>query len=152
MDDKKNNISVKQKGAISGIIAGLFFAVLLGIMGAFPIIASAVRSDSVIIGFILHIIISAIVGVIFALIFNSYIEDNIGKGIVYGIVYGIIWWFLGPLIIFPILLGMSPTFSAAAMSAAFSTLPGHLLYGLVLGIAYPILSSKEHERKLHKLA
>lgn len=152
MNDKKNNTSVTQRGAISGIIAGLFFAVLLGVMGAFPMIASAVRSDSAFVGFMLHIIISAVIGIIYALIFDSYIENSVGRGTVYGIVYGIIWWFLGPLIIFPLLLGMAPTFSVSAMFAAFSSLLGHLIYGLVLGITYPILSLREHERKLHKLA
>lgn len=144
------NKSIFQKGIIGGLVAGLVFSVLLGMMGVFPMLAGLVGLSSAFAGFIIHLIISALIGIIFGIIFDGIISDSYGKGISWGLIYGLIWWFLGPMIIMPILLGAVPQISITVMRSQFAGLIGHLLYGLILGIIYPMMSFrfKAHHPKL----
>jgi uncharacterized membrane protein YagU involved in acid resistance len=50
--------------------------------------------------------------------------------------FGILWWFLGPLTIFPLSSRMVLDWSADHGTEVFGSLVGHILYGLVLGVAY----------------
>jgi hypothetical protein len=56
-----------------------------------------------------------------------------------GAVWGVIWWVLGGLILMPIFLGM-PAFAPLQMPpmrpVAMGSLIGHLVYGIITGIAY----------------
>lgn len=50
-----------------------------------------------------------------------------------GLVYGAVWWVLGGLVLMPAKIGM-PLFMVDEM--AWKSLAGHLVYGLLLGLAY----------------
>lgn len=130
------------KGGVSGFIAGLFYAVILSITDFLSVIAGLLGSDSFLVGLILHLIISTAVGSLFGYLLDSQINKSITKSISFGVAYGIIWWFLGSIILFPIFMGLSPELNMASISASFPSLVGHLLYGLVLGVIYPMLKNK----------
>lgn len=53
--------------------------------------------------------------------------------------YGLVWWGLGPLLIMPAWMGM-PVLSLNAMTGR--SLMGHLIYGLVLGVAYALFQPR----------
>ncbi len=128
-------------GALAGLVGGLVFGVMMGIMGMLPMIAGLVGSTSALVGFIVHMIISAIIGVGYGLLFGGGAAPW-GSSLVAGALYGVVWWFLGPLLIMPSLMGMGPQLSAAGMSAALPSLVGHILYGLVTAAAYERLRSR----------
>jgi hypothetical protein len=54
----------------------------------------------------------------------------------WGLGFGIFWWFFGPLTILRLAAGMPLDWSAEQGSAVFGSLVGHILYGLILGVAY----------------
>jgi len=54
----------------------------------------------------------------------------------WGLGFGIFWWFLGPLTLLRLAGGMPLDWSAEQGRAVFGSLVGHILYGLILGVAY----------------
>lgn len=71
-----------------------------------------------------------------------------GSGIFWGFVYGVIWWFLGPLTLMPLFLGMGlgTSWTAAALSAQIPSLIGHIIFGVLLGWVYAALKLKKSKK------
>ncbi|PYR76082.1 MAG: hypothetical protein DMF87_18910 [Acidobacteria bacterium] len=122
-------------GVYGGLAGGLIFGVMMGMMGMLPMIARMAGSSSPAIGFGIHLIISAVIGAIFAIIVADRLR-SVGSAVGAGLVYGVAWWLLGPLTLMPLMMGMSVTWTGAAMSAGMPSLVGHLVYGAILGGVY----------------
>lgn len=122
-----------KSGVIGGIAGGVVFGMLMQMMGMMPMIAMMVGSESVLIGWIIHLIISAITGVLFVYMFGSKVSTNT-DAVRYGLVYGLIWWVLGPLLIMPVILGMGIQIQNAFAQTQLMSLMGHLVFGVILGI------------------
>lgn len=131
-----------KSGALAGIIAGVVFGAMMGMMGMLPMIAKLLGGSSAIFGFALHLVFSAIIGGFFGLVLGHMALEK-GKGILLGLAYGLVWWFLGPLIIMPVWLGMGLQLSIAGMTTALPSLWGHLVYGFILGLVYAMMANKE---------
>jgi uncharacterized membrane protein YagU involved in acid resistance len=127
-------------GVAGGIAGGIVFGLLLQMMGMIGMIAQLVGSSSPAVGWIVHLAISAFIGATFALLLGSRVT-RLMPAAVFGMVYGAVWWVLGALLIMPAQLGM-PVFMLNA--AAWQSLMGHLLFGLVLGLVYAMLVRREH--------
>lgn len=128
-------------GAWSGVIGGVAFGAMMGMMGMLPMVAMLVGSESTLVGIVVHAIISALTGGAFGLIFGHFaLEKSWGIGL--GLLYGLIWWFLGPLIIMPVWLGMGLQLSVAGMSAAIPSLWGHLVWGFILGLVFTLTANR----------
>jgi uncharacterized membrane protein YagU involved in acid resistance len=54
----------------------------------------------------------------------------------WGLGFGIFWWFFGPLTLLRLAAGLPLDWSAEQGTAVFGSLVGHILYGLILGVAY----------------
>jgi hypothetical protein len=65
--------------------------------------------------------------------------DRLVPAVGIGLVYGVIWWVLGALLIMPAWLGM-PVFTFTM--AAWMSLVGHLIYGVLLGAVYALVRSR----------
>ncbi len=52
--------------------------------------------------------------------------------------YGLVWWFLGPLTLMPLFMGMGlgVNWNGGAMVQAAPSLLGHLVFGATLGCTY----------------
>ncbi|GIW66498.1 MAG: hypothetical protein KatS3mg095_0396 [Candidatus Parcubacteria bacterium] len=133
-----------QSGILAGVIAGIVFGAMMGMMNMLPMVAKLFGSDNAVVGFIVHMFFSAIIGAIFGFVLGHQALEK-GRGILLGLVYGFIWWFLGPLIIMPVWLGMGVQLSAAGMKMALPSLWGHLVYGFILGLVYALTASKVKE-------
>jgi uncharacterized membrane protein YagU involved in acid resistance len=59
-----------------------------------------------------------------------------GPAIIRGMVFGFFWWFLWPLTLLSIGWGGGLAWSLGDVRSAFVVLPGYLLYGAALGLAY----------------
>lgn len=129
-------------GLLSGIIAGVVFGAMMGMMGMLPMVAKLVGGDSALVGFITHLAFSAIIGFIFALVIGKTSLER-GKIIGLGLLYGFVWWILGPLIIMPVWLGMGVQLSLAGASMALPSLWGHLVYGFILGLIFPLIAARK---------
>lgn len=130
-----------QRGVIAGLVGGGIFGVQMTVAGMMPMIAGMVGSESVVVGFILHMLISAFIGGSFAVI-ASRVPFSLTVHTVAGFVWGLVWWVLGALIIMPTVLGMGEmVFAINDMS--LGSLIGHSIFGLLLGVIYYILTKIE---------
>ena len=129
-------------GIIAGLVAGVIFGAMMGMIGMLPMIAKLLGGSSAIFGFVLHLVFSVIIGFIFSIFLGHAAVDK-ARGIILGLVYGVIWWFLGPLIIMPVWLGMGVQLSATGIQMALPSLWGHLVYGFILGLIYPIIANSK---------
>ncbi|MEO7158245.1 MAG: hypothetical protein ABI039_11815 [Vicinamibacterales bacterium] len=140
-------------GGLAGLMGGLVFGVMMQMMTVpspngdrmpmMAMVAAVVRSDSLAVGWLYHLFNSAVIGALFAVVLGDRV-DSFGRGAVAGALWGVVWWVLGALILMPLLLGM-PVFAALRMEPmrpiAMGSLVGHLLFGVILGLAYVRLRS-----------
>ncbi|MEJ7577659.1 MAG: hypothetical protein WKF74_11715 [Pyrinomonadaceae bacterium] len=135
-------------GALSGLIAGVVFGMMMQMMTAptpdgsrmpmMAMVAMVVRSDSLIVGWLYHLFNSAVIGGIFGWLLGNRI-GGYGSGLLWGALYGVAWWILGGLILMPMLLGMpvfAPLMMAMMRPVAMGSLMGHAIYGLILGASF----------------
>lgn len=117
-------------GLLGGLAGGVVFGVLMAMMGMFTTIAMMMGSTSPLVGVVVHLMISIVYGLVLTLFFARFLHSY-GRASVAGLVYGVILWVVGPLLIMPLMLGMSVFgFSAAVMMS----LMGHVIYGVLLAL------------------
>lgn len=135
-------------GAGAGLIAGVVFGIMMQMMsaptpdgGSMPMmamVAMVVKSESMAVGWLYHLFNSAVIGALFGAILGARVAGR-ASGLAYGAAWGVVWWVLGGLILMPLALGMDP-FAPLLMPpmrpVAIGSLVGHLVYGLILGVAY----------------
>ena len=131
------NVKNLQLGAYAGLAGGVVFGAMMAMMGMLPMIGQMVGHPSTATGFAVHLVISGLIGISFATLFQFLIHGT-GTGVSYGLLYGGAWWFLGPLTLMPLLMGMGlgVNWSAEAAVAMLPSLVDHLVYGAVLGGSY----------------
>ncbi len=116
------------QGGVAGLAGGVVFGLAMIDLGSLPTVASIVRVDSEVVGFVVHMAIAAIVGAGFGLLVRRQRPDA-GETLVWGLAYGALWWFVGALTLLPLFLGQPLSWTLAAAQAKFPSLLGHLLYG-----------------------
>ncbi len=121
-------------GAVAGIIGGIPFGILMGMMGMMPMIGMLVRVDSAFVGVLVHAAISAITGAIYGF-FAVRFPLTWRVAALGGFVYGVIWWVLGALILMPALLGMFQNIFVIGQMQWMSLL-GHIIFGEVLAFSF----------------
>lgn len=131
-------------GAGASLAGGLLFSLVMLATGALPRVASLIGGSSPALGFGVHLVISTLIGMSYGMLFHRE-APNLGSGVAWGLVYGLVWWFLGPLTLFPILLGASMTWTTEAAAAALPSLIGHLIYGGATGFAFMLLEHRHAE-------
>jgi hypothetical protein len=125
------------------IIVGGFAGVLGGIISGrwssagdfFPLIAGLGVANSRIATVALQFGIAVLIGSSFGLLFQRDVRGY-GSSMGWGLGFAIFWWFFGPLSLFPLVSRLPLDWSAANGSDLFGSLVGHILYGLILGVAY----------------
>ena len=131
-------------GAAAGLAGGLVFWPLIAAVEGLPRIATLVGGDSAPVGLAVHLAISAALGMGYGVLFERESPDR-GAGVAWGLLYGLTWWFLGTLTLFPVWLGASFTWTAAAAAAALPSLVGHLLYGAVTASVFLLLERRHQD-------
>ncbi len=140
-------------GIIAGLIGGLVFGMMMQMMAApdgkpmMAMVAKAVRSESLVVGWIYHLFNSAVIGAIFGWLLGTRI-GGYGSALGFGALYGFIWWIIGGLILMPLFLGMSafaPLTMEMMRPVAMGSFVGHVLFGLVLGISFLLLNRNKGE-------
>ena len=129
------------RGALASMVGGLLFSLVMIATGALPRVAQIVGGTSPVLGFLVHLVISALIGASYGALFQHE-SPTAGASVMWGLVYGLVWWFLGPLTLFPILLGSPFNWSAAAAGAALPSLLGHLFYGAATAMVFLFLERR----------
>ena len=132
-------------GMLAGLIGGLAFSGVMALLDPklFGKVAALYDSGSEVVGFILHLIHSMVIGGLFGAITRSTVDRPSGTG--YGMLYGTLWWVLGPVILYPVWMDELPI-TVVDIDNALTSMPGHLIYGLVLGYVYVLLAQNERYR------
>ena len=127
-------------GAAAGLAGGLVFGAAMIDLGALPSVASIVRVDSDVVGFIVHMAIAAVVGAGFGvLVWHQ--RPGAGETVIWGLVYGTLWWFIGTLTLHPLFLGNPLDWDAAVVRGSFPAFLGHILYGATSGLTIALIRS-----------
>ncbi len=92
-------------GAYGGFAGGLLFGAMMGMMGMLPMIGSMVGQPTAAAGFAVHMVNSVIIGAGFAILLGRFVGGT-RSGVGVGLAYGGAWWFLGPLTLMPLFMGM----------------------------------------------
>ena len=148
-------------GIVAGLVGGVVFGIMMQMMSAptpdggqmpmMAMVAKVVRAESMVVGWIYHLFNSAVIGAIFGWLLGSR-SHHVGAGLGWGATYGFIWWILGGLVLMPVFLGMAP-FAPLMMEpmrpVAMGSLIGHLIYGVILGGGFAILTQGLPGRTRH---
>ncbi|RJT76981.1 hypothetical protein D6T63_15815 [Arthrobacter cheniae] len=118
-------------GLVGGLAGGAVFGILMAMMGMLPMIASLVGFTSAGVGFAVHLVISILIGLALTIPGAALLQGSLMKSAFVGALYGALWWVLGPLLIMPAMMGM-PLFTLDG--ASVTSLMGHVIYGLILGL------------------
>jgi uncharacterized membrane protein YagU involved in acid resistance len=129
------------RGAAASLAGGLLFSVVMVETGQLSRVAQLVGAHSSAAGFLVHLAISALIGASYGIFFHDEATDD-AIALAWGALYGLIWWFLGPLTLFPILLGGQFTWTTVAASEQVPSLLGHILYGMGLAVAFRVLERR----------
>ena len=123
-------------GGLSGALGGFIFGRWVSSGDYFPLLVGfgelSSRSKTIVLHFVVAFF---IIGVFFGLLFQRDVR-GCGSCMGWGLGFGIFWWFLGLLTLLRLAAGMPLDWSAEQGSAVFGSLVGHILYGLILGVAY----------------
>ena len=122
-------------GGFAGTLGGFIFGRWVSSGDYFPLLVGFGELSSRSRTISLHFAIALLIGVTFGLLFQRDVRGY-GSCMGWGLGYGIFWWFFGPLTLLPLAAGMPLDWSAEQGSAFFGSLVGHILYGLILGVAY----------------
>jgi len=131
-------------GALAGLIGGAAMGVMLTMQmpGVIEVaIPSMYGLSGLAAGWVVHLFHSAVLGVAFAAVAAAVgAADSVGRGAAVGVAYGAVLWVVLAALVMPVWLG-------AVGSPANPPLPnfnpmslvGHVVYGLVLGVAFPLV-------------
>jgi len=122
-------------GGFAGALGGFIFGRWVSSGDYFPLLAGFGELSSRSMSIFLHFAIALLIGVTFGLLFQRDVRGY-GSCMGWGLGFGIFWWFFGPLTILRLASGVPLDWSAEQGSAVFGSLVGHILYGLILGVAY----------------
>ncbi len=125
-------------GGLAGLLAGFIFDRWMSAGDYFPLLAGLNHAPSRAGSLALQFGIAVLMGVVFGILFQRDVRSY-GSCMGWGVGYAILWWFLGPITILPLLSRSPLDWSAENGSAVFGSLVGHILYGLILGVAYATL-------------
>ena len=128
-------------GALAGLVGGIAFGAAMIELGLLPTIASLVRAESDIVGFVLHMVVAAAVGAGFGAFVHAQ-RPAVDETLYWGLVYGAVWWFLGAATLLPLLSGESLPWDVESARDLFPALLGHLIYGVVTASAFVLLNRK----------
>ena len=130
-----------QAGVVGGVGGGVVFGVLLSLLAPEMLtgmIPAMYGLEGGLAGWIIHVSHGAVLGVVFATLLTvaGKADLSVLAGGVVGVGYGIVVWATLAVIVMPVWLGMAEMVPNLDMGS----LVGHALYGLVLGVAYAVLS------------
>ncbi len=126
-------------GLAASLAGGLVFGLMMQMMGMIPMIAGLAGSQSVVVGWIIHLTISVIFGATFAGL-HARVGILRGHPVAAGAVYGLALWGLFPVTFMPLMMGMPVMWSLPGLISTAPSLMGHLIYGVVLGLVYRSLA------------
>ena len=130
-------------GALAGAAGGLVFGAAMIELGILDTIASLVRADSSVLGFVVHMAVAVVIGAGFGVLV-WFQRPEVGETVFWGLAYGAVWWFVGAVTLLPLLSGEPIAWNVDAARELVPALLGHLVYGGVAGLALVVFKSAHY--------
>jgi hypothetical protein len=127
-------------GGLAGVVAALVFSRWMYEGNFYPLISGLGALSTHFRAVVLHFAVACLIGCTFGVLFQAEVR-NFGSSMGWGMAYVMFWWFLAPMTLFPIAAGQRPDWSAEHASDLFGPMVGHILYGLILGVAYAAIDA-----------
>lgn len=140
--------SIQQRliaGVIGGLLGGVVFGTMMWQMGMLAMIAGMMGSQSLVVGWGIHLMISAIFGLLAGLIVK-FMPTCPGQMLLFAGVFGIVLWVIGPLLAMPLMTG-APLFSINEQSQA--SLMGHIVYAFITLLIAHLISTRLARKSPH---
>jgi uncharacterized membrane protein YagU involved in acid resistance len=125
-------------GALAGLAGGAVSGAALAQVGALPSTAALVQLEPAWFGLAAHLAVCALLGAGFGLLLAQQ-RHSAGESLFWGATLGTFWWFLGPLTLLPLVQLGIVTWDIHSTQEAWASLIGHLLFGVVMGLALAAL-------------
>src|ERR1700722_7028090 len=123
-------------GGLAGVVGGAIFSSWVASGDYFPLLAGYGKLPLSHAAIILCLFaVAVIIGISFGFLFQRDVRGY-GSCMGWGLCYAILWWFLAHLTILPWIARGHFDWSASYAASVFGSLVGHILYGLIVGIAY----------------
>ena len=129
-------------GGLAGLIGGWAFTRGQWVTqdNFFVTVAGLLHSQSYWVGVAIHYLIAITIGALFGVLFQRDIRGY-GSSLGWGFGFGLLWWFLGPLTLLSLLRGKAVDWSYQHGLSLFGALVSHIIYGLLLGLAYALIDA-----------
>ncbi|SFR32627.1 histidine kinase [Halogeometricum limi] len=130
-----------QGGVVAGVLGGIVMGALM-VMQMRPVLEVAIPSmyflSGGLAGFTIHVAHGAVLGVGFAAVAGALGTLSTGKSLGLGIAYGAALWLVLAVFVMPVWLSAvgSPA-NPPLPNISTTSLVGHVVYGAVVGLAYP---------------
>jgi uncharacterized membrane protein YagU involved in acid resistance len=128
------------RGALAGLLGAWLLGRVLDAQGQLLALSAMMNAESLTIAWLVTLLIGLLAGLGFAVLY-PHPFDSAGAGLTRGMVYGFFWWVAGALTLLPLLEGAGLAWSLDAARQGFATLPGYLLFGSVMALAYQWLDA-----------
>ncbi|WP_042176605.1 hypothetical protein [Streptomyces sp. NBRC 110035] len=132
-------------GVVGGIGMGIWMSVSRPIMDTAMItmVAGLLGSTNAVAGWLIHLAIAVSFGLAFGALLGNYAQKMMPAAVL-GLGYGAVAWLIGAMWIMPANMGM-PVFEWNAVTR--SSFGAHLVFGLLLGLAYACIASMMGKRR-----
>lgn len=133
-------------GVVGGLVGGIVFGLMIQfVMGVMPAIGALYGAPGLATGWVAHLFHSAVFGVVYALIADldavARYADSWTTGALTGVGYGALIWAVFLVFVWPIWLTAVGFPGAPSVPyLAPKPLVGHLVYGVLLGVTYPLIA------------
>jgi uncharacterized membrane protein YagU involved in acid resistance len=135
-----------QAGVVAGVAAGIAMGALM-VVQMRPVLEVAIPSmyflSGGLAGFTIHVAHGAVLGVAFAALAATRPELSTGTSLGLGVAYGVALWVVLAVLVMPVWLSVvgSPA-NPPLPNVNVTSLVGHVVYGAVLGAAYPAVRDR----------
>lgn len=141
---RNTRIEPWQGGVVGGLLGGAVMGVMLT-MQMTPVIENAIPAmyglSGGLAGWVVHMFHAAILGVGFAAVATRVDLDSLAPSVGLGLAYGVVLWLVLAVLVMPVWLQTVGFAGAPALpNVNVQSLVGHLVYGGVLGLVYPLIT------------
>lgn len=133
--------------AIAGLAAGVVMGLMIQfVMGIMPVIGALYGAPGLVTGWIVHLFHSVVFALIYAGIVgqpslsNYATKATSGAGL--GAAYGFAIWIVAAVVVMPLWLSAIGLPSPGVPNINVQSLVGHLVFGVLLGALYPLLTNR----------
>lgn len=136
----------------SGLLAGVLMGLVLQFgMGAMAMVGALVGQPTVAAGWVVHLVISVVFALVFAALLGQPLVGKYGtstaRTAALGGLYGVALWLVAAATVMPLwLAAMGMTGVPAVPNLDLLSLAGHVLYGVVLGGTYSVVTQRSMKR------